>query len=182
MLKNTETSWGSVAKLFHWTISLLIIGLLIVGALMGYAPPSLKGIIYNTHKLIGLFVLLLVILRISWRCINITPRLPDALPRWMVHASQISHRLLYLLMLSMPISGWVMSSAAGQQYHPHLFGFTFGLPIATNRALAQSANQAHELLAWMLLMVLITHISAALYHHFIRKDEILIRMMPGKRS
>lgn len=182
MLKNTHQSYGSMAKFFHWTSSILIICLLIVGAIMGDLSKTLKPTVYNVHKLIGLAVLVLVLLRLLWRFSNTSPTLSDEFPRWMRLAAYVSHRLLYLLIVIMPVSGWVMSSAAGPQYHPHLFGVSFGLPIATSKAIASAAKEVHEIAAWCLFGLLLVHISAALYHHFVRQDGILQRMLPGDKT
>lgn len=181
MIRNSQSGYGSISKFFHWTMSAIIITLLIVGAVMGDLNAPLRGTVYNLHKLFGLLILLLVCVRLTWTITNTKPSLPVKMAGWMKAASAISHKLLYLLMFAMPMSGWVMSSAAGEKYYPNLFGLKLGLPLGANKALASSANSAHEILAWTLFFLLCLHVSAALFHHFFLRDNILRRMLPGGR-
>lgn len=180
MLKNTMEKYGSLSKSFHWIVSIGIIALLIIGAVMGYVPKSSKHMVYNIHKLIGISVLLLVFLRIGWALTNLKPALPNHYPQWMKLAASVSHKMLYLLILIMPISGWVMSSATAPDKHPFLFSWKLGLPIAQNKAISTFAKEIHEIFAWVLFFVLVLHIAAALYHHIVRRDNILIRMLPDR--
>ncbi len=179
---NTKAYYGSFAKFFHWTIALLIIGLLCVGLLMGgIADETLRYKIYNIHKLTGLTVLLLVILRSLWALINIKPELPAHMSKLERLAEKIGHYALYLLMFAMPLSGWIMSSAAG--YYPTLCHFEFVMPfIHKSKPIASFANQAHEVMAYVLIVIVLGHIIAALRHHCVNKDNVLKRMMPGNHN
>src|SRR5689334_2393960 len=114
MLKNTEQSYGSVAKFFHWAIFLLIAGLLTVGYIMtGMENGPDKFQLIGLHKSIGVTVLTLALIRLGWKLANVAPLLPDSLHRYEKLAAHTGHALLYMLMIIMPISGWLMSSAAG---------------------------------------------------------------------
>ncbi len=176
-IRNTQQTYGVIAKCLHWLVALLIIALLIVGTSINYiSTDAIKFNVINIHKSFGLLVLALVIIRIVWRFSNKTPELPLTTPRWQRRAARLSHMLIYIAILLMPISGIIMSTAAG--YPPRFFGlFTLQLPIAVNKVTAQWFNQAHEILAWIILALVCIHILAALKHHFIDRDNVLKRML-----
>lgn len=175
MLKNTFNSYGSLAKFFHWIIAIAIITLLIVGYnLKGFGMP----IVYKFHKTIGVLVLLLVIARLLWRFGNITPSYDKSMPKWMVISAHAMHYALYGLMLVMPISGYIYSDA-GQR--PISFMFLFDMPLffeGKNEEAGKLALLAHELVAVLLILAVSAHVLVALYHHYIKKDNILKRMLP----
>jgi len=176
MLKNTSQTYGLLTKLFHWIISITIIIMLIVGFIMtSMAPSDDKWQLYGMHEAVGAIVLSLVVLRFLWRVINIGPLLPQDLPNWQKLASTVTHYLLYGFMFLMPISGILMARFGGHELNvfnlftlpayeknTHLSGFFHNIHV--NSALAFSA-------------LIALHISAGLYHHFIRKDNVLIRMI-----
>lgn len=180
-LFNSRTEYGSLAKFFHWTVSILIITLLCVGFFMGdISDKPTRFQVYHIHKLVGLTVLTLVLLRMLWTLINNKPEYPDTMPAWQVSAARISHMLLYLAILTMPLTGWLMSTAAG--YAPKLFSMKLAMPfVAVSKPLAGLANNLHELCAYLIIGLLCVHVGAAIKHHIIDKDNILKRMLPGKR-
>ncbi|MFK7968680.1 MAG: cytochrome b [Rickettsiaceae bacterium] len=177
MLKNTSSSYGLVSKLFHWFMSLIIISLLIVGFTMTSMESSdNKWELYFMHKATGVVVLSLVILRLLWRLINIQLDLPADLPSWQKLASRVTHYLLYIFMFLMPVSGVLMSILGGHEVN--VFGL-FTVPAATekNTSLAHFFHDLHGISAFAFAGLIVLHISAGLYHHFIRKDSILKRMI-----
>lgn len=178
IIKNTLENYGTVAKLFHWIIALLVITLLTVGFIMINLPdntPS-RGSVYTVHKLVGLTVLLIMLFRLAWTIINPKPVLPKKAPHWEKWAVYLVHGALYVVLLAMPLSGWVMSTAA--DHAPHLGNLSLPLPgIPISKTLSENAEQAHEILAWVLIVLIIIHILAALKHYFVDKDNILQRMM-----
>jgi cytochrome b561 len=127
----------------------------------------------------GLTVLSLVILRILWALTSIKPGLPEIMKPWERYSERYLHFTLYLLLLIMPLSGWLMSTAAG--YAPSFFGlFSIPMPrISHNENLAGFAGEIHYKVAWLLILLVSIHILAAFKHHFIDKDNILKRMWPG---
>ncbi len=179
-IKNTYQSYGSVSKFFHWIIVLLVFGMLIYGFLMGYLPKEYKGLGYNIHKLTGLTILTLMILRTLWALKNPKPRLPSGAPLWQIAAERLMHFGFYVVLLAMPVVGWVMSSAA--QKAPHLWGYSLALPMGKNKALAHQMSTIHEILAYVIIAMIVIHVAAALRHHFVKKDNILVRMLPGKTT
>lgn len=175
--RNTYQRYGSVSKFFHWTIFLLVTGMIIYGYSLSFLPEAWQAVAYNIHKLFGLSVLLLMLLRLSWALMNPKPKLPSKTPLWEVALERLMHFSLYLVLIAMPISGWLMTSAA--ENPPELFGISLGLPIAKDDSLRDLADTVHITLAIVIIVMVALHVLAALKHHFIDKDNILKRMLPG---
>jgi cytochrome b561 len=176
-IKNTNVAYGSVSKFLHWLIFLLILCLLIIGYLMdGISDKPLRAFVMNMHKLFGLLVLFLVTIRIIWALMNVKPQLPqDALP-WQRWSERVVHYLLYTVMLIMPISGWVMASAK----HPPMLGYlSLGLPVPQTQAVKELGFDFHYWTAIAMIVLVSVHILAALYHHYIKNDDVLRRMWPN---
>lgn len=178
-LRNSAHRWGWVAQFLHWSIALMVIGLAIVGLLMdemANSPDKLK--VYALHKSTGLTVLALVLLRLLWRLIDTRPPLPASMPRWQRLLSSATHGLLYLLLLLMPLSGWLYNSASN--FPLRWFGL-FKVPALTgpDRDIKQWANDIHETGFYVLAALFALHVAAALKHHFIDRDATLARMTPG---
>jgi len=177
-VKNTDSDYGIITILFHWSIALLIIGLIVSGLTMTSLPNNLgKLTLFGLHKQFGLLVLLIVILRLFWRLFNKIPALPRTMPKWQVISAHISHYLLYILMFTLPITGWLLTSAAG---FPVSFFKLFIWPVVgrPNEKLEQIYTQTHDWLGIALTFVVVVHIGAALMHHFIDRDNVLRRMLP----
>lgn len=177
-LKNTPARWGAVSQALHWLVVLLILGQGTVGLLMGglaNGPDKIQ--VYALHKSFGLTIFALALLRLLWRWHAGTPRPVPGTPPWQQRAAWLSHALLYLLLFAIPLSGWVLNSAAG--FPLQWFGL-FNLPkiVATSDGLHATAEQVHELLFWALVAVALVHAGAALYHHLFQRDDTLARMLP----
>ncbi|HEX4046142.1 MAG TPA: cytochrome b [Gammaproteobacteria bacterium] len=175
MLKNTAAAYGSVTKIFHWLIFILLFGMIIFGFLLSNIPKDYQPVAYNIHKLIGLSILVLMILRLLWTLSNPKPAVPRDTPAWQQWAERFVHYSLYAVVLAMPISGWIGSSSAGKP--PHLGDIAFGLPIEKNKELITTSFSVHEILAFVIIGLVCVHVGAALYHQFIKKDNVLQRMM-----
>ncbi len=176
MIKNTQTSYGSVAKFFHWTIFTLVVFMLFLGFFMDDIEKPLRGTVINIHKLIGITILCLMILRLLWALSNPKPVLPLGTPTWQHAAERITHFSLYAVLIAMPLSGWIGSVAAG--YVPHFFSWSLTLPISQSKSLDEFSFTTHTVLAYTIIALVSLHVLAALYHHIIKKDDILLRMMP----
>ena len=168
----TRTAMG-----LHWAIALLIFIAFPLGLYMHdlhLSPLKLK--LYSWHKWIGITVFLLVVLRVLWRTTHRPPALPD-IAQWQRIASHITHMLLYALMIAVPLSGWLMSSAKG--FQTVWFG-VLPIPdlIGKDRELGKQLATVHALLNYTMLVLVATHIAAALKHHFIDRDSVLRRMLP----
>jgi cytochrome b561 len=172
--KNTSKSWGLISRLLHWVMAVIIIGALYAGLTMvDMAASPEKFELYALHKSFGVLILILVMLRLAWRYANVIPTLPTQ-----DLASRLSAPVLYLAMLLMPISGIAMSQAGG---HPVSFFGWFTLPafIAKNPELGKFAKQIHGYTGKILIGLICLHATAALYHHFVIKNNLLRRMSKG---
>ena len=175
MLKNNLSSYGSVAKFFHWIMALLMISMLTAGFLMTSIPASkLKWSIYNIHKATGVMIFAFALTRLTWRVININP-MNVTMANWQKIISNITHYLLYLLMFSMTISGLVMSLFGG--YTISMFGLCNIPASEKNPNLASFFHDFHGIAGLVLLALVTLHICAALYHHLWLKDDVLKRML-----
>ena len=171
-----HTAYTPVAKGLHWLMAVLILGLLALGLYMSDLPLSPQKLeLYSWHKWAGVTVFGLVWLRLLWRLTHRPPALPDTLSprmRWVAHAG---HWALYGLMVVIPLSGWLMSSAKG--FQTVWFG-VWPIPdlIGKDKALGDFLKEAHEALNSLLMLTLAGHVAAALWHHFVLKDDTLRRM------
>lgn len=169
-------AYTPVAKGLHWLMAALILGLAALGLVMHEMPLSpLKLELYAWHKWFGVTVFLLVWLRLAWRLTHRPPALPATLSPPLQRLAHAGHALLYGLMIVIPLSGWLMSSAKGVQ--TVWFGLV-PLPdlLGRDRELGDLLQQAHKLLNLLLLLTLAGHVLAALWHHFVLKDDTLRRM------
>lgn len=176
--RNTPQNFGTLTKTLHWLMALLVIGLLGVGLWMeGIDDLPTKIKVFALHKSFGICVLALVFTRILWHIYSRKPGFVDGMKPWEKLAAQAAHIFLYIAMIGMPLSGWLMSSAKG--YTVTVF-FTFDLPnlIGEDKALGRLFGQTHELLGYALIAAVAVHIGAALKHHLINKDATLKRMLP----
>lgn len=177
-LKSEANRWGAGARTLHWIMAVLIIGLGLVGLYMSDLPNSPQKIkIYALHKSVGLTVLALLLLRLAWRMAD---RRPDEvpMPRWQALAARAVHGLLYVLMFALPLSGWLYNSASG---YPLQWFSLFNLPSLTggaDPALKGAAHLIHEYGFYVLVLALLAHVGGALKHHFIDRDDTLVRMLP----
>ena len=171
-----NSTYTPVAKGLHWLMAALIIGLLVLGIYMHELPLSPEKLqLYSWHKWAGVTVFLLVWLRLAWRLTHRPPALPEAMSPLMRLAAHAGHAALYALMVVIPLSGWLMSSAKGVQ--TVWFGV---LPIpdllARDKELGNLLQWVHKGLNITLMLTLAGHVGAALWHHFVLKDDTLRRM------
>ncbi|KGM57444.1 cytochrome B561 [Lysobacter arseniciresistens ZS79] len=180
--KNTPERWGPVSQLLHWLIVVLLVVLSVVGLSLDSLPKTPKYFwVYDLHKSTGLTLLALVVLRIGWRLVAGAPRPLPGTAVWQARLASATHGLLYLLILAMPLSGWLYDSASGLR--PLRWYGLAEVPklSAPNEQLADFGHEAHEWLFWLLLLVVIGHVAAAFYHHIFQRDDTLRRMLPRRR-
>lgn len=179
-LRSSEHTWGSVTRTLHWLIALAVVGLFCVGWYMKGLPNTPGKVkVYALHKSMGLTVLALVALRIAWRIAEaVRPAHPPGMPAWQARASAAVHLGLYAVMLGMPLSGWWFNSAAN--FPLRWFGL-FKVPaLAGADAGAKAlAGAIHFYGAWLLALLFVLHVAGALKHHFVDRDMVLRRMLPG---
>jgi len=169
-------SYTRTAKALHWIMAILIGGLLVLGLYMQDLPLSPQKLaLYSWHKWFGVTVFVLLWFRLAWRLSHPPPDLSDSLSPRLRLAAHVGHASLYVLMFLIPLSGWLMSSAKG--FQTVWFGLV-PIPdlIGKSRALGDLLQQVHKVLNIILMLTLAGHILAALWHHFVLKDDTLRRM------
>lgn len=170
--------YTSTAIFLHWLSVLLIFAAFPLGLYMHDLPLSPSKLqLYSYHKWLGVTIFLLVAVRLAWRAGHPPPSLSASIPLWQQRAAHALHGLLYLLLLAIPLSGWLMSSAKGFQT---VYLGLMPLPdlVGKDKALGELLTEVHETLNFALLALVIAHVGAALKHHYIDRDDILARMMP----
>jgi cytochrome b561 len=180
-LKSDVNHWGSLAKIFHWLVVLLIIVQGVLGLYMVGLPKRPSSFwYYNLHKSIGMTVLTLALLRLAWRALDPRPQEPASTPHWQMLAARAGHALLYTLLFAVPLSGWWFDSVTALR--PLYFFGLFEVPhiVAANPDLKDFARETHEWLFWLLVLVACGHAAMALVHEFVTKDGTLSRMLPGR--
>ncbi len=177
----TGDRYTRVAIAFHWIIAALVLWNLMGGLGGDILPKSLSGFFWSGHKAIGIAVLFLSIARLAWRLGHRPPPLP-AMPRWQVVVGHITHWLFYALIILMPLSGWLFTSASMKRQPISVFGLfdiPF-LPVAQGPQAGAVPHAFHEYAGWLLAALAALHIAAALKHHFVDRDRTLARILPGE--
>jgi cytochrome b561 len=166
-------TYTRVARWLHWIIGLLIIGNLAGGLLGDFAPD----LIFPLHKSTGLLILGLSLVRLGWRLTHRPPAFPASMPGWERTLGRVTHWIFYALMILIPLSGWIMSSAG--KYPLDFYGLfpVMKFDVVKESALWEVAHEGHELLAYAMIGLLLLHIAAALRHRFVLKDGVLARML-----
>jgi len=194
-----SAGYSGIAKFLHWTMAVVIVAALILGVMIanfGWAPVkgilnglagitgskagAVKGQLYDLHRSFGALALGLIAFRVAWRLISPPPPLPDTIKAWQRKASHAVHGAIYLCLIAMPFLGWIGTSLYGAKIT--VFGL-FVLPaiVAKDRPSSELVLDIHGWLGLTLAAIVAIHIGAALMHHFVEKDDILRRMLPGKR-
>ena len=180
MLRNTSTNWGSLSRWFHWILGITIIGMIAYGWWMNHFPARADRFFYRSiHADIGYVVLLLTVIWLIWRGINPTPALPDDTPRWQRIALRASHWALYLVTILVAMLGWAHSGAHKPDYASWFGLFRVPQFTSTDKASANTYENLHIYLAYVLLALIVIHVAAATWHHFVKRDRVTARMIDG---
>jgi cytochrome b561 len=179
-LANSSERYGAVAILLHWGMAALLLVLLAMGFYMvglpdaGYDREKITLIL--VHKALGIGALAAAAVRLVWRLGNVLPRLADGLPQWQQVAARFVHLAFYAVLFALPATGWLMSSAGGYPL-PLLFA-DVQLPdlVPVNQAHFHFYIALHRWLGYALLVLLALHAAAALRHHFMARDDTLVKM------
>ena len=173
-----KLNYTRTAIFLHWLVALGLVGTFALGFYMEGLPLSPNKLkLYSWHKWAGMTLFAIIVVRLAWRLSHRPPELPASMgtgARMLAHAG---HWLLYALMLLIPVSGWLMSSAQG--FSVVWFG-VLPLPdlVSKNAELGDLLKNVHVILNYTLLVAVLGHIAASLQHHFIKKDNVLARMLP----
>jgi cytochrome b561 len=178
-LRNTKFEYGTAAKWLHWLVALGILALIILGLLqsdMDRGPE--RTAIRELHGSIALLVLALMTSRLIWRWMNETPAHPAGIPGWQRASAALVHLAIYIAVFIQLLSGALAVATGGKAIA--FFGlFSIPLPVAKNRDNHELWEEVHEV-GWIAIAVLVTvHVLAALYHHFVLRNDVLKRMTVG---
>jgi cytochrome b561 len=190
MLRNSLSTYGSVAKWLHWLIAAWVLAAYAIIVYLDWRSDEFPLPGLNYHKAVGFTILIPLTLRIVWRFVSPPPLLPAAMPIWQRRVSGLSHFLLYFLLLAMPLSGYFgngggvdygflrvppFSRTAISAWLNDSVGFTFAEQNDVFDAFHYGIVGPYVF--WVLILF---HAAAAIYHHVVQKDDILKRMLPGK--
>ena len=180
-LQNSEGGYGALAMALHWLMALLLSALIALGLYMtrlpdvGFDTWKIRLILY--HKQLGIFALMLVAVRLVWRLGNALPRLVETLPDWQKVAARFVHLCFYALMLALPLTGWLMSSATAIPVSV-LGLFTLPDLVPYDDRLFHALIDVHRYLGYLLIVCMAAHIGAALRHHLLLHDDTMKKMLP----
>lgn len=171
-------SYSRTAILLHWAIALMVISNIGLAGFTEDMSREARGPYMDVHKAIGITILFLSLGRLVWRLGHKPPPLPPSTPAWQALASKISHILFYVLMIGLPVGGWLWMST-----YPAPFSY-FGLfdvpmlPVAGNKALGEALHEGHEIGGTAMFILVLIHLAAVVKHQFFDKDNIIRRMWP----
>lgn len=172
-----EDRYGTVARLLHWTVAVLVLAIIPLGIALEHLPQgNIQDRAYDTHRSLGVVILVLMIVRLAWRRINGAPEPAHDIAPWQRMLASGTHHALYLLLIVNPVVGWFATSAYGA---PLMFVGIGELPalMAKNEPVATILFGVHKAMGLLTAALLIAHIGAALFHRFVLKDSVMARMI-----
>lgn len=184
MLRNTETSWGAVARAFHWGTGALILGMFAYGLWMTEFPAREdRAYHYAIHASIGISLLSLMVARLIWRAVNPTPMPPAGSPMWEINAARLGHFGLYVAVFATLFAGWFLAGSGRRTLDYWLFGIV-PMPnmLGTESPYHKFLEEAHELAAYAVIALVVVHVAAAIWHARVKRDGVLERMTKGEPS
>lgn len=177
MVRNTAAGWGWPAKLLHWVGAAAVLVLLGHGWWMTHLAPRPERIAhYAWHAALGYDLLAIIILRLLWRWLNVVPGLPPELSSFEQFAGRASAVLLYVGMLAATLTGWALAGSFRTPLTADLFGFNVPM-LGAGQASHGLLEGSHKLLAYLLAALVVVHVASALQHHFLRRNDVLRRMI-----
>ena len=179
--KNSKTRYGTASIGLHWLMLLLLAAVYACMELRGIYPKgsALRDGIKAWHYMLGLSVFGLVWLRIGLQLLGASPEIKPAAPKWQMRFALLMKLSLYALMIAMPLLGWSILSAEGKPI-PYFFGLQLGALIGENKALGLQIQEVHQTFGKVGYFLIGLHAVAGLYHHYIRRDNVLLRMLPSR--
>lgn len=184
MFRNTDTSWGFVSILFHWTMAALFLGQFWLGWYMQGVRDLIEQYnLYQWHKSLGLTILGLAVFRVLWAVTSRRPKLPEDMPSGEKSIARGSHLALYLAVVLVPLTGWAVVSTSPLPVATWFFGLFVvpPLPLGISLRAEQLWSSLHAFLAYAAIFLVGVHVLAALRHHFRNKDDVLVRMIWPRR-
>jgi cytochrome b561 len=186
MTDQTNERYTTVAIVLHWLIALILISAIAVAWQFDDAKGLAKFQLFQLHKSLGITVLVLSLARLGWRLINPAPAPLASLKPWEKFLSKAVHVGFYVIMLGMPLTGWLVVSASPKNIPTLLYGlvdlpylpFVHGLAQAQAHDLQELFETVHEAMGKVTYALIVLHVGAALKHQFIDRDTVLSRMVP----
>lgn len=170
-----EEKYHIVLRILHWSMAVIIIGLLISGFTKGYWPKDIRPQFYFWHKSFGLLVIVLFVLRVMVKLLTKEPELPKELGKFSIFGARAGWAILYVFMIALPLSGYIPSDAGGRELS--FFGISVPDLIPENKPLARAIWYFHETLPWFFVAIIALHVLAALKHYFLDKINLFSRMV-----
>lgn len=180
-MKSANTWFSLPSRALHWLMAPLLLAMLLIGVGMISTLSSMRPLLIDIHKPLGLLLLVLAVLRLLLRLIGKTPALPSLMPAWQRHAASLSHWLLYGAMLAMPLLGWAMLSAGGYPL-PGFSGMHLPPLVAQNVTLYANLRLAHGIVGEVFFALIVMHIAAGLLHALVLKDGVFASIALRFRS
>lgn len=186
MLRNTRTSYGTVAIALHWTIALLFFAQIALGFLTQVVAdrPRLQFDLYQWHKSFGFLILALALVRLAWSLSSIRPFPLPGVPRWETIAARTVHLVILVLTVAVPMAGWMIASTSPLMIPSFAFDLVVvpDLPFTRSDAIEAFWSRTHALLAYGVGLLALAHAGAAIHHHLLRKDTTLARMLGARTA
>ena len=179
MADDIAPGYTLTARVLHWVVAVLVLIMAPIGIAMANADfGKAQDTLYHLHRSIGLLLLPIVLIRVFWRWQHPAPPLPADIPIIQQMAAHMTHWALYALLIVQPVVGWIATSAYGA---PILFFWIFEVPPIwpVDQAFSERVFALHRWIGLAIAFLLCAHIGAALFHHFVRKDRVLLRMVSG---
>jgi superoxide oxidase len=173
--------YDPVSVFLHWSIAIGVIAVAVIELLRGelFAKGSaMREGLKAFHEPAGTVLFALILVRLLWRSLHTPPELPDAMLPLERLAAKLTHLTLYVMMVAVPIVGIGVTFAHGRPIDFGIFQISFPLDATLGRSGARTLRGAHELLGQGILGMAFIHAAAALWHHYVRKDDVLLRMLP----
>ena len=163
-------------RLLHWAMAVMMIYVIIIGFMMGYGVKV--GAHYDYHRATGFLLMLLIVLRLALKMVTRPPvPLHVGEPGLQQLAARVVHAMLYVLLVVQPFLGWYATNAWGVAKIPFFFGMTLPKIVEKDRALGNYLLEIHHYVGLLVTALVVLHISAAFYHHFVLRDGLIFRML-----
>jgi cytochrome b561 len=181
MIRNTSVSWGWPARALHWIVAAMVLGLFAHGLWMEDLGRGQRAFQVWLHSAVGISLLVIAAAGFVWWLLNVVPAEATGTPAWQRRAAKIAHWGLYALILAASVAGWALTGTTRDPVAVELFGLIDVPPlIGPGAPYHRLLEEAHELLSYLLIALVVVHVAAALYHHFVLRDSVLVRMLGRK--